>query len=414
MKWKKITDCSKHEISEDGRVRNIISGKYLKNAIDRYGYEKIHLIKDNGKDYHPTIHRLVASAFVDGKFPGAQVNHMDGNKLNNHYTNLEWVTGRQNSIHALDNLLNKNTNKVTLFNIITKEIKDFRSLKSLAAELKIRQHSLIPLIRFSDVNPILNKYVIKFVNEDSISEPSNIKNFGIPIYVLDEYNNEIKTYQSMNLARYYTCVRSIPAFKDSTCIYSCIGYHFSFNIDDLRSLNLSPESNIKEIREKYILKPYMKNDFTYYLYDYYTGIEKTFNNIGEMLNYFKTDTVYKNITKEDVSQALGRGHRELKSGLLKGYGVKSSKHNYEWFPYLEETIITNRNSRLTLVVYRININGTIHDIIGKYELCKFMNYFPDKQLKDITIEEIVKFSNIPNISIVRLNKPIKNQDEDIV
>ena len=43
-------------------------------------------------------HRLVATCFVDGYFEGAVVNHKDGNTLNNHYTNLEWTTQRNNII----------------------------------------------------------------------------------------------------------------------------------------------------------------------------------------------------------------------------------------------------------------------------------------------------------------------------
>ena len=46
------------------------------------------------------VHRLVAKAFVPGYFEGAQVNHKDGNKGNNAWWNLEWVTARQNNHHA--------------------------------------------------------------------------------------------------------------------------------------------------------------------------------------------------------------------------------------------------------------------------------------------------------------------------
>ena len=42
------------------------------------------------------IHRLVAKYFVPGYFDGAVVNHKDGNNRNNHASNLEWVTQREN------------------------------------------------------------------------------------------------------------------------------------------------------------------------------------------------------------------------------------------------------------------------------------------------------------------------------
>ncbi|WAX11623.1 DNA endonuclease [Enterocloster phage CB473P3] len=53
------------------------------------------LSKDN-KVYRKGVHQLVAMTFVPGWFEGAVVNHKDANTLNNHYTNLEWVTQKEN------------------------------------------------------------------------------------------------------------------------------------------------------------------------------------------------------------------------------------------------------------------------------------------------------------------------------
>lgn len=44
------------------------------------------------------VHRIVAKYFVDGWFDGAVVNHIDGNKHNNNYENLEWITQKDNII----------------------------------------------------------------------------------------------------------------------------------------------------------------------------------------------------------------------------------------------------------------------------------------------------------------------------
>lgn len=45
------------------------------------------------------VHRLVARFFIPNPFNKKYVNHKDGNPLNNHWRNLEWVTARENQLH---------------------------------------------------------------------------------------------------------------------------------------------------------------------------------------------------------------------------------------------------------------------------------------------------------------------------
>lgn len=60
-----------------------------------YGYLKCGLSIDN-KLKHQRVHRLVAELYVPGYFEGAEVDHIDCNKQNNHYTNLQWCTSEYN------------------------------------------------------------------------------------------------------------------------------------------------------------------------------------------------------------------------------------------------------------------------------------------------------------------------------
>ena len=82
-------------VSEDGRIYSKHIKRFMKTHIINSGYEAITITQD-GQPTNKLVHRLVGKAFVDGYVAGLEINHKDGNRLNNHHTNLEWCTRKEN------------------------------------------------------------------------------------------------------------------------------------------------------------------------------------------------------------------------------------------------------------------------------------------------------------------------------
>lgn len=87
-----------------GTMERKTKGKVLKTWSAGRGYEMVGL-GAGGRNKH-YVHRLVAEAFCDGQSPHKEVNHKDGDKNNNSFENLEWVTKSQNMLHRT-HILNK-------------------------------------------------------------------------------------------------------------------------------------------------------------------------------------------------------------------------------------------------------------------------------------------------------------------
>jgi len=114
-----------YAVTEDGKVWsypkrvNSYKGSWMvqheyvntKNRITPHVQYTVLLSKD-GKETRHQVHRLVAQVYISNPENKPQINHKDGNSLNNHIDNLEWVTPSENMQHARDSgMLNLYTEK---------------------------------------------------------------------------------------------------------------------------------------------------------------------------------------------------------------------------------------------------------------------------------------------------------------
>jgi hypothetical protein len=109
MKPVNVAGYEHYHVSEEGVVMNTLTGKVLKTDLSSAGYKRV-TMSNEGKLCRMTVHRIVALTYISDNTCGLVVNHKDGNKLNNHYSNLEWVTQSQNRKHAFRHRLVRRPN----------------------------------------------------------------------------------------------------------------------------------------------------------------------------------------------------------------------------------------------------------------------------------------------------------------
>lgn len=97
--WKQY--YKNYYISDKGEVKNINTGRILKQYITHQGYYRTNIRKEN-KTIAVFIHQAVASLFIPNPLNLPMVNHKDGNKLNNEVNNLEWCTTQENITHSIE------------------------------------------------------------------------------------------------------------------------------------------------------------------------------------------------------------------------------------------------------------------------------------------------------------------------
>jgi hypothetical protein len=133
----------KYYVSNLGRFKDsqgLIRDNY---KVGEYGYIRVFIYN---KVYR--LHRLIAFAFLENPDNKEQVNHIDGNKLNNRVDNLEWVTNKENQIHKVKKGLGNNfTRRVIQYDLEMNEISKFDSIDGASKMLNISKSNISGVLK---------------------------------------------------------------------------------------------------------------------------------------------------------------------------------------------------------------------------------------------------------------------------
>ena len=222
--WKDIIEFqSRYEISSFGNVRNKKTQRILKPREHSGGYLQINVI-NNGKTKNYYIHQLVAKYFcnVPIDIKNKDVNHIDGNKKNNFYKNLEYCTRSENIKHSFYTNKNRNRFGEQIWNskLTSKDIENINKIKK---EQKISNKKIAEMYNISEsqITRALNKKTYVNQIENQVKELSPI----LPQKYASFYNHEkvsaydslfyeyIKPYISHNRNTHYSTLRIIALIQ---------------------------------------------------------------------------------------------------------------------------------------------------------------------------------------------------------
>lgn len=130
-----IPDFPGYYISRTGRVISVKSGSpvELRSRISNSGYLSVTVTDFAGNRTSIGIHRLLALAWKPiYSYYQTEVNHIDGNKLNNNLDNLEWCSHSENEQHKVNNFMTSRARRVKLVNVETKCETIFPSTRSVS------------------------------------------------------------------------------------------------------------------------------------------------------------------------------------------------------------------------------------------------------------------------------------------
>ncbi len=371
--WRVIPNYEPYESSNLGNIR--VSENYKYKIINPFDSNKGYLrckLPIFGINFKRLVHRLVGFTWIENLDPKnkTQINHKDGKKYNNVYTNLEWCTGKENVNHAFDTGLRTDNIKISMLDIITKKKYDFRSLNEAGIYLKIAVDTLVTYIPRSIKYPIFDRYVF-IIDNDMIDRMLNTtRSQSKKVYVYNYITNEYSNYTSMAHASIYTGMNTYSIRealnKKKKYNYYIGGYVFSYAKDF--TYDIIDKKTAQYDRDRIWSKPVVRIGNEIEVYNYDTKEVKVFPGRDEA-------SIFIGCKSDQITNALIRSKKIKQTGIIYGYGVKMSKDTREWYPYTLGSILNSKSGlRITTNVFEISNENGEKRYVHLKELSEILKY----------------------------------------
>lgn len=212
-----------YSITTDGKVYNHITKKFLKGTINKHGYLTYGLSLPNREKKKKFAHRLVLETYAPNENSmNLEVNHKDGNKLNNNLDNLEWVTRQENLQHARENGLNGLDKKIYAYDDNKELVGEWRSLAELYRATGW-QIGIISNNAGADEKIKINGFYWSFskINDFKIKEittgkPKPIGKYDLNGILIEQYCSRAEAARKNNINPYHiseACHGKIKTYK---------------------------------------------------------------------------------------------------------------------------------------------------------------------------------------------------------
>lgn len=202
--WKTIKGFENYKVSNTGKVYSLDKNKVMKPYKINSGYHIVYLSGGEERSVY-LVHRLVALTFIESPLNKEQVNHIDGNKLNNNVDNLEWNTASENINHnKVLGRLDTHTAREKLSKVQSKAVNqlDIETGKVIATYNTIKEASKITNSQASKITLVCqgkrkshNGYSWEYVSKEHLNTQVKTK-----IKRVDTETGEETIYNSMSEA----------------------------------------------------------------------------------------------------------------------------------------------------------------------------------------------------------------------